>query len=161
MPREGIPVNKDLIAWARKRSGLTLAEAAEKFAQIAAWEAGEALPSYPQLESMAEEFRIPVAVFFFPQPPNLPPIQETFRTPPETEFAQLPRRIQYLLRKAKAFQLGLIELCQGRNPAAAHLITRQVEFRARMSLETMAARVRSHLGVSLDQQAGWHDDRKR
>jgi transcriptional regulator with XRE-family HTH domain len=112
LPREGIPVNRDLIAWARKRAGMTLAEATKKFAQIAAWEAGHALPSYPQLESVAEEFRIPVAVFFFPHPPSVPPIQETFRTLPETEFEQLPRRIQQLLRKAKAFQLGLIELAK-------------------------------------------------
>jgi Zn-dependent peptidase ImmA (M78 family) len=157
MPRAGIPVNKDLIAWARKRAGMTLAEATEKFAQIEAWETGAALPSYPQLESMAEEFRVPVAVFFFPQPPNVPPIQETFRTLPETEFEQLPRRIQQLLRKAKAFQLGLSELCQGRNPAA-RLITREVEFSARMSVDIMAARVRSYIGVSLEQQSAWRDD---
>ena len=73
MPRGGIPVNKDLIAWARKRAGMTLADATEKFAQIAAWEAGNALPSYRQLKSMAEEFRVPVAVFFFPEAPNAPP----------------------------------------------------------------------------------------
>jgi Zn-dependent peptidase ImmA (M78 family) len=154
--REGIPVNKDLIAWARKRAGLSQEEAANKFPKIAAWEAGTALPSYPQLELMAEAFRIPIAVFFFPQPPDVPPIQETFRTLPETEFEQLPRRIQQLLRKAKAFQLGLSELCQGRNPAD-RLITREVEFTARMSVETMAARVRSYLGVSLEQQAAWRN----
>jgi Zn-dependent peptidase ImmA (M78 family)/transcriptional regulator with XRE-family HTH domain len=155
-PREGIPVNKDVIAWARKRAGLSQEEAAAKFAKIAAWEAGTALPSYPQLESMSEEFRIPIAVFFFPQPPNVPPIQETFRTLPETEFEQLPRRIQQLLRKAKAFQLGLYELCQGRNPAD-RLITREVEFSARMSVDAMAARVRACLGVSLEQQSAWRN----
>src|SRR5271166_5839616 len=156
MPSKGIPVNKDVIAWARKRAGLSQKEAAQKFAKIAAWEAGTAPPTYPQLESMAEEFRIPVAVFFFPQPPNVPPIQETFRTLPDAEFAQLPRRIQHLLRKAKAFQLGLYELTQGRNPAE-RLITRDVEFTARMSADTMAARVRDYLGVSLDQQTAWRD----
>jgi Zn-dependent peptidase ImmA (M78 family) len=156
MPNEGIPVNKDVIAWARERAGLSQAEATQKFAKIAAWEAGTALPSYPQLESMAEEFRIPIAVFFFPQPPNVPPIQETFRTLPDAEFAQLPRRIQQLFRKAKAFQLGLSELTQGRNPAQ-RLITREVEFTARMSVDAMAARVRSYLGVTLERQTSWRD----
>jgi Zn-dependent peptidase ImmA (M78 family) len=156
MPSEGIPVNKDVIAWARRRAGLSQEEAAQKFAKIAAWEAGTALPSYPKLESMAEEFRIPIAVFFFPQPPKVPPIQETFRTLPDAEFAQLPRRIQQLLRKAKAFQLGLYELTQGRNPAD-RLITREMEFTARMSVDAMAARVRSYLGVSLEQQAQLRD----
>lgn len=156
MPREGIPVNKHVIAWARQRAGLSQEEAAQKFARIAAWEAGTSLPSYPQLESMAVEFRIPIAVFFFPQPPNVPPIQETFRTLPGAEFAQLPRRIQQLLRKAKAFQLGLHELTQGRNPAE-RLITRELVFTERMSVDAMAARVRTYLGVSLQQQAAWRN----
>jgi len=157
MPNEGIPVSRTVITWARTRAGLSLDEAAAKFAKIAAWEAGAAMPTYPQLEAMAEEFRIPVAVFFFPEPPNVPPIRESFRTLPDTEYEQLPRRIQYLLRKAKAFQISLAELSQGRNPAE-RLITRDLEFSARMSVEAVAARVRSYLGVSLDQQSAWRDD---
>jgi Zn-dependent peptidase ImmA (M78 family) len=157
MSREGIPVNRDVITWARERAGMSPDEAAEKFPKIAAYEAGTVLPSYPQLEAMATEFRIPVAVFFFPERPNVPPIQETFRTLPDAEFSKLPRRIQYLLRKAKAFQLGLSELTQGRNPAA-RLITREVEFTARMSPDVMAARVRNYLGVTLEQQTAWRDD---
>jgi Zn-dependent peptidase ImmA (M78 family) len=153
---EGIAVNGDVITWARERAGLSPEEAAQKFPKIAAWEAGATSPSYPQLESMADEFRIPVAVFFFPERPNVPRIEETFRTLPDTEFARLPRRIQFLLRKAKAFQLGLHELTQGRNPAE-RLITRDVEFTVRMSPDTMAARVRDYLGISLDQQTAWRN----
>jgi len=153
---EGIAVNGDVITWARERAGLGPEEAAQKFPKIAAWEAGTVLPSYPQLESMADEFRIPIAVFFFPERPNVPRIEETFRTLPDAEFASLPRRIQFLLRKAKAFQIGLHELTQGRNPAE-RLITRDVEFTARMSPDTMAARVRDYLGVTLDQQTAWRN----
>jgi Zn-dependent peptidase ImmA (M78 family) len=155
MPEE-IAVNGDVITWARERAGLTPEEAAHKFPKIAAWEAGTASPSYPQLESMADEFRIPVAVFFFPERPNVPRIEESFRTLPDTEFARLPRRIQFLLRKAKAFQVGLYELTQGRNPAE-RLITRDAEFTLRMSPDTMAAWVRDYLGVSLAQQTAWRD----
>jgi Zn-dependent peptidase ImmA (M78 family) len=153
---EGIAVNGDVITWARERAGLSPQEAAQKFPKIAAWETGAALPSYPQLESMADEFRIPIAVFFFPERPNVPRIEETFRTLPDTEFARLPRRIQFLLRKAKAFQLGLHELTQGRNPAE-RLITRDVEFTARMSADAVAARVRDYLGMSLEQQTAWRN----
>jgi Zn-dependent peptidase ImmA (M78 family) len=153
---EGFAVNGDVITWARERAGLSPEEAAQKFPKIAAWEAGTASPSYPQLESMADEFRIPIAVFFFPERPNVPRIEETFRTLPDTEFARLPRRIQFLLRKAKAFQVGLYELTQGRNPAE-RLITRDVEFSARMSPDVMAARVRNYLGVTLEQQMAWRN----
>jgi Zn-dependent peptidase ImmA (M78 family) len=155
MPEE-IAVTGDVITWARERAGLSPEEAAHKFPKIAAWETGTASPSYPQLESMADEFRIPVAVFFFPERPNVPRIEESFRTLPDTEFVRLPRRIQFLLRKAKAFQVGLYELTQGRNPAE-RLITRDLEFTVRMSPNTMAARVRDYLGVSLAQQTAWRN----
>jgi Zn-dependent peptidase ImmA (M78 family) len=156
MATEGIPINKAMITWARKRAGLTPDQAAQKFAKIAVWESGDVLPTYPQLEQLSEEFKLPVAVFFFPNPPQVPPIEETFRTLPDTEFEQLPRRIQQLLRKAKAFQLGLYELTQGRNPAR-RLITSEVRFTELMSVDTMAARVRSYLGISLEQQAAWRN----
>lgn len=157
MTREGIPVNKDLITWARTRAGVTIAEAAEKFAHIAAWEAGTALPSYPQLERMADEFRLPVAAFFFPEPPILPPIKESFRTLPDTEFDRIPRQIRFLLRKAKALQLNLAELTQGRNPAL-RLITRHLHFPDDVSIEHMAEQVREHLDVRLAEQFQWSDD---
>jgi transcriptional regulator with XRE-family HTH domain len=50
MAREEIQVNPDLIAWAREHAGLTLEEASKKFNRIAAWEAGDASPTYLQLE---------------------------------------------------------------------------------------------------------------
>ena len=74
MAREEIPINPSLISWARKRAGFTLEEATEKFSHIEAWEAGSAFPTYPQLERLADEFRLPVAVFFFSEPPNVPPM---------------------------------------------------------------------------------------
>jgi Zn-dependent peptidase ImmA (M78 family) len=155
--REQIPVTPRLITWARERAGVTLAEAAEKFARIAEWEAGTSFPTYLQLERMADEFKLPIAVFFFPGPPSVPPIRESFRTLPDTEFEQMPRRIRLLLRKGKALQLNLAELTGGRNPAP-RLITRDLNFTPRSTVETMAARVREYLGVSLDDQAAWSDD---
>jgi Zn-dependent peptidase ImmA (M78 family) len=157
MAREQIPVNKRLIEWARTRAGLTLAEAAEKFSHIAAWEAGTSFPTYPQLERLADEFKLPVAVFFFPEPPTLPPIRESFRTLPDAEFDQIPRQVRFLLRKAKAFQLNLAELTQGRNPAS-RLITRDLELPDDISIDAMAARVREYLGITLADQSAWPDD---
>ncbi len=157
MPREKIPINPTLVEWARKRAGFTIQEAAEKFSRIAAWEAGEAFPTYPQLERLAEEFKVPIAVFFFPEPPHLPPIRESFRTLPDTEFNRIPRRVGFLLRKAKALQMNLAELSQGRNPAA-RLITRELAFDDTVSIQTITTRVRDYLGVTLADQYAWADD---
>jgi transcriptional regulator with XRE-family HTH domain len=72
MPSEGIPVNKKIITWARHRAGFSLADAAAKFSHIEDWEAvGGGYPSYPQLERMADEFKVPIAVLFFPAPPEM------------------------------------------------------------------------------------------
>jgi transcriptional regulator with XRE-family HTH domain len=62
---------------------LSLDEAAQTFKRIADWELGHSYPTYAQLEQMADRFKISVAVFFFPAPPDLPPIEEAW-TPPET-----------------------------------------------------------------------------
>lgn len=157
MAREEIPINKELVAWARKRAGLSLGEAAEKFGNIEQWEAGTAYPTYPQLERLADEFKVPIAVFFFPEPPRTPPIRESFRTLPDTEFEHIPRRVGFLLRKAKALQLNLVELTEGRNPAP-RLITRDLRFPDTVSLDVMASRVRDYLGVTLADQYAWSDD---
>ena len=103
---------------------------------------------------MADAFKLPVAVFFFPDPPDLPPIRESFRTLPEVEFEQIPRRVRLLLRKAKALQLNLEDLCQGQNPAP-RLITRELQFPVNVNVTMMARRVREFIGVSFADQAGW------
>lgn len=157
MAKEGIPINKELIVWARTRAGLSLSDAAEKFVHIEEWEAGTALPSYPQLEKLSDEFKVPVAVFFFPEPPKTPPIRESFRTLPDAEFEHMPRRVGFLLRKAKALQLNLAELTAGRNPAP-RLITRDLSFPENVPLDEMALRVREYLGLSLHDQFSWPDD---
>jgi Zn-dependent peptidase ImmA (M78 family) len=156
MPRETLPINPRLVEWARKRAGFTIQEATEKFPHITAWEAGEEFPSYPQLERLGKEFKVPLAVFFFPEPPQSPPIRESFRTLPDTEFNQIPRRVGFLLRKAKALQLNLAELSQG-NPAS-RLITRDLVFDDNLSIQVMARRVRDYLEVKLIDQYAWADD---
>ena len=50
MKYDPIPATPDVIRWARDRAGFSLAEARQTFKNIEAWEAGEASPSYPQLE---------------------------------------------------------------------------------------------------------------
>ena len=53
MSREQMPVTPGLITWARERAGFTREAAAVTFKMIAEWEAGEAFPTYPQLEKLA------------------------------------------------------------------------------------------------------------
>lgn len=161
MAGQQIPINPAIIVWARTRAGYTVEEAASKASlkKISDWEnpSSEVFPTYVQLEAMAEAFKVPVAVFFFPAPPNVPPIEQTFRTLPEAELANLGHRVRLLLRKAKAFQLSLVELTGGRNPAP-RLITRDLRFALDVPVAEMAESVRSYLGISLDHQTQWSND---
>jgi Zn-dependent peptidase ImmA (M78 family) len=157
MPYEKLPVTPALISWARTRAGVSIDDASKSFKRIQAWEAGESSPTYPQLEQLADAFKVPIAVFFFPEPPAVPDIAETFRTLPRDEFEQIPSRVRLLLRKAKALQLNLMELTGGRNNSQ-RLITRDLAFEATVSLREMAERVRAYLGISLDAQKVWPDN---
>ena len=157
MKRETLPITPAVVRWARERAGFSLEEARQKYKKIEAWETGAAFPSYAQLEDMADKFKVPIAVFFFPAPPNVPPISETFRTLPEHEFEQLPPRIRLLLRKAKSFQLNLIEMTGGVNTAPRH-ITHDITFEEDISVAEAAGRVRRYLDISVAEQTGWPSD---
>ena len=149
-----MPITPAVLTWARERAGYSLDAAAESFPRIDRWEAGENFPSYPQLELLADKFKIPVAVFFFPEPPDLPSVEESFRTLEPTNIAEIPPRIRLLLRKAQSFQMALEELHDGRNPAQRPII-RNLGFRRNRSIEWNAAQVRAYLGVSFAQQTEW------
>ena len=151
---ERLPVTPALVRWARERAGFSFEEATRRFPKIQEWENGVVAPTYAQLEALADTFKVPVAVFFFPEPPKVPRIEETFRTLPEVAFDLLPPRIKLLLRKAKALQLALSELNDGTNPAD-RLITRDLRFHPTVEVEVMATQVRIYLGVSVEEQISW------
>jgi len=153
---EQMPITPAVLTWARERAGLSLSEMTDKYKNFAAWEQGNASPTYSQLESLADAFKIPVAVFFFPKPPIVPPIGETFRTLPKSEFEKLPSRIKMLLRKAKSLQLNLAELTQEKNPAP-RLITKDLKFSASETIESLALKVREYLNISVAVQKTWPD----
>ncbi|MDY0870367.1 ImmA/IrrE family metallo-endopeptidase [Dongia rigui] len=156
MANEGLPINPEIVTWARKRAGLSLDDARTKFRRIQEWEEGTSSPTYPQLELLSDALKIPVAVFFFPDPPPVPRIEETFRTLPEADVEQLPKTIRMLLRKAKALQLNLIEMTSGQNPAK-RIITNDLSFAPEVSIADMARSVRDYLGVSIQEQVTWPD----
>ncbi|MGE6497099.1 ImmA/IrrE family metallo-endopeptidase [Cupriavidus metallidurans] len=152
--KEGLPITPALVQWARERAGYSMDDAIRHFKKIAAWEAGEALPTYSQLEQMADRFKIPVAVFFFPKPPAVPPIEQSFRTLTAADFAAIPRTVRLFLRRGQAMQLNLAELNDSKNPAG-RVISRDLKPSPNTSLDKIAAQVRDYLGVGIDEQTSW------
>jgi transcriptional regulator with XRE-family HTH domain len=119
MPSKGLPVTPALITWARTRAGLSIDDA-RSFGKIDEWERGESGPTYPQLEALAAALKVPVAVSFFPEPPNVPDVTQTFRTLPEIEFEQIPSRVKLLLRKASQTYLKFCSAGVGKSFACCH-----------------------------------------
>ncbi len=152
--KEALPVTPAVIRWARERAGFSMEDASKVFKKIAAWELGEGAPSYPQLEQMADKFKTPVAVFFFPKPPDVPSVERSFRTLTAVDFAAIPRTVRLFLRRAQAMQLNLVELNDGKNPAH-RLITRDLKVSPNVALDALASEIRRYLGVTIEEQSSW------
>jgi len=154
---ENIPITSSVLIWARQRSGYSIEEMSKSFKKYGDWEKGDSFPTYKQLEAISDKFKCPIALFFFPNPPELEPIEKSFRTLPETESEFMPRSVRLLLRKAKAMQLNLIELNEGKNPAKK-LMIKELELNIQRPIEKIASEIRSYLGVSLEEQSSWKNE---
>lgn len=152
--KEALPITPAVVKWARERAGYSIEDATRVFKKIAAWEAGETAPTYAQLEQMAERFKCPVALFFFPTPPAMPSVEQSFRTLSNEDIAAIPRTVRIFLRRGQAMQINLAELNDGKNPVP-NLITRDLQVSVDTSLDRIASEVRAYLGVSIEEQASW------
>ncbi|MBZ0199621.1 MAG: ImmA/IrrE family metallo-endopeptidase [Ignavibacteriaceae bacterium] len=158
--KEKLPVNKDIMSWARTSIGLTIEEVAGKFhkseKEIEAWENGTASPTFVQLERLAFEiYKRPIAVFFFPSVPKEETPKTEFRSLPETIINELPHEIVKLYRRAKLFQLNLEELFEGNNPVERLFLDR-FSFTAQTNIISLTSDIRRELKVSIDEQSKWN-----
>ena len=151
-------INPTIIKWARERSGYTLQEVAKSLnrdvATISNWESGAAAPTYVQLEKLADKYKRPVAMFFFPEPPHETDFvgQLALRS---SEIEQLDPGIRILLRQARARQLSLMELNMDANPAETKIF-RDLHAQLGDSPTELAQQTRAYLDISIDMQAGWN-----
>jgi len=73
---EHIPVNPEVLRWARETGGFDIPDVVVKLKRkritsetVTSWEKGTASPTYVQLERLAYEiYKRPLALFFFPEP---------------------------------------------------------------------------------------------
>jgi Zn-dependent peptidase ImmA (M78 family) len=149
-------IQPGLLKWARESANMTTADVAHKLkksvAVIDSWENSQSAPSYSQLETLAYDlYKRPVAIFFLPAPPSEPSPKAEFRSLPEGDLSALNRDTVLLIRKARAFQLSLTELFDGRSPAESPL-WRAIHLSAGQPVPPIAARIREELGITLQIQ---------
>ncbi|MDX6453821.1 MAG: hypothetical protein QOH16_3870 [Gaiellaceae bacterium] len=159
MPRVEALLEPKLLVWARERAGHTVEQAANRLRvppeRLSEWEAGTARPTVKQLRRLGGFYSYPLAIFFLPEPPRGPqPVRDHRRI-----WGKEPEGISPKLRKE-------IDIADDRRQLALELLSLQGEspptLRLRASLDenadSVAARFRRTLGITLDQQFGWHGD---
>lgn len=159
MARATIDVDPSLVRWAREAAGLTPQAAAKKVGvlleRFVQWETPGAAgrPTPRQLEKLADAVKRPVATFFLPAPPIEPPLPADFRRPPTDEGIQpLSPATRLAIRRARRLQEVYVELAGIKERT---LVKTQI---TRSTPPEAAARdARSLLGVSVADQAQWHD----
>lgn len=151
-------INPDILKWARERSGYTV-EAIAAFLKKGAsiindWESGERALTYVQLETLADKYKRPIAIFFFPEPPEEPNIAENLALR-SSDNTPLEPRIYILLREAYARQLSLMELNAGMNPAETKIF-RDLQAQYDDSATALAQETRAYLNVDVPTQTSWN-----
>lgn len=158
-----MPINHEVLKWARVQSGRTIADVAHALKksdeEIVLWESGTGGPTYAQLETLAYEvFKRPTAIFFFPKPPHEHDGSIEFRTIPADEAERFHHDTRTAMRQAVLFQLSLNELHDNRNPVENALFKR-LQLSVGSDLIAGAARLRQDLGVPIEDQMRWRDEK--
>ncbi len=147
-------INPKILIWVREQSGFSLDDIAKYFKKepqfIQDWEDGASSPSFPQLEKLANKYKRPTALFFFPKAPQENPISQSFRTLPEQEASYIQPSLRYIIRKAKVMQMNLFELNNGVNPAKKILL-HSIDV-SNKSIDDVANELRLLIGINLEKQ---------
>jgi len=150
-----VPVNKDIIIWARKQNNLDLSEAAKKLRiklpQLEKIENGEELPSATTFRKMSSVYYLAEATLLGESIPTLRELPKDHRTFDGTP-TQLSHDTIVAIRKCQERQDSLIELFEmGINPITPHL--------PKCSLhddpESIATQERERIGFPLSEQLKW------
>jgi len=146
-------INSAILQWARERNGLTIDDLAERLhedpALVAEWEAGTRAPTYSALESLAyKHLNVPLAVFYFPEPPEVDDPVRKYRRLPDYELRRFSSDTLRAIRTAQAYQDSLYNLL---GPSGTNRqICRELDRTGDVSVLAQAAR--KYLGISLQQQ---------
>lgn len=144
-------INPDILVWARRVSGLDLEEIESTFEiqKIESWEKGAEFPTYSQLTKLSKLYKKPIAIFFFPEPPEYSKIATSFRTLPELFVNTFSPNLIKIINTARVMQLNLYELNEGLNPTK-NLIT-NIIFKSK-NITVLAVELRYIMNKNLNEQ---------
>lgn len=93
MSRAKMPINPEVLKWARESIGYSIENAAKKLSvdvnKLELWEKGEDYPTYGQLKKISNAYKRISAVFFLPKPPKDHKLPKDFRILNEADVIKL------------------------------------------------------------------------
>lgn len=153
-----VPVNKEVLVWARKERGLSKEEAAnrlklsmEEFEEL---EGGPKLPSIAMLERIAKKYQIPFASLLMPQP--LPPATRLQVADFRTHGGKPPIWDQRLLVAVDVVNIQIEMFDELREHQPQLLFAPAIRnYSMTMNASEVARLERDQFGVTVDQQMAW------
>lgn len=157
---EIVPIEPKILEWARTRINMSIPEVAKKLDKdidtIINWENGTELPSLAQLEKLAYTvYKIPLAVFFLPEPPEEPSINRQFRTIPEQEISLLPSALMLKVKEGQYYQEVLKDLFNGKNPVTNPIFKKHSNIQ--LDSINVADSIRKELKINRQIQSNFKD----
>lgn len=152
-------INQEILIWARKTAGYSTETIAndKNYKNIIDWEEGKKYPTYKQLKGLSIKYKVPIAVFFFPEPPKERQLEKkSFRTLPEYEINNLTPLTRSIIRKAQAIQINLKDINDNLNPSKK-FVTKEFKINLDSPIVDNALSLRKYLGVSIEDQQSWND----
>lgn len=150
-------INPEILKWAREHLGFSEQEAAKTLNKNASFitkcESGDCALTYIQLETLADKYKRPVAIFFFPEPPDEPDIAKDLALR-SSDLKKLKPTTLYLFRQAYSRQYSLMELNHETNPSEKKIF-RDLHIQLRDSPFKLAKQTRTYLNIDIDEQKAW------
>ena len=163
MPRKSfeINVNPEVVIWARESIGRNVQEVANRLGVstelVRRWETGNKKPTLVQVKTLATYYKRPLAVFFLPEPPDEPPLPKDFRTLPGEEKLPLSPQTRLAFRKARRLQSLAYEM---EDFSQYNYLKCLENARTSDNPERLANKIREKLGISIDKQSGWANEKE-
>lgn len=160
-------INPEILKWARERSGFSLEAAAKALNKeksfIVECESGQRTMTYVQLEKLADKYKRTVALFFLPNPPEEPKLDEKLALR-SADVKKLKPKTLFLFRQAYSRQLSLMELNNQKKPTE-ELIFRDLQFTTsnntlnEKNAIQLAEKCRDYLKISIEMQSNWSNEK--
>lgn len=154
---ERMYINGDVLKAVRLKLNMPLEVVASRCSKtvtaerIERWESNLDGPSYTMLENLAYNiYKVPIAIFFFSEAPDLTKFKESMRTLDPNAFNLIPSQIVQILRKAHGLQLNLNELFEVNR--AERKIIRDLQIAQNPDFKSIALKIREYLGLTFNDQ---------